>query len=101
MKQKTRATLFAFLAAFIIVLFTPCVFIVLFAGHFGLLSDMSGEGAVVIAFILAILIPVLVWYLVYKLLMTKDDGFACPSCGYDLRGNIAAGCPECGWMRDT
>ncbi|MDY7110541.1 MAG: hypothetical protein SYC29_18065 [Planctomycetota bacterium] len=23
----------------------------------------------------------------------------CPSCGYDLRGDFAAGCPECGWNR--
>jgi len=25
----------------------------------------------------------------------------CPRCGYDLRGNLDAGCPECGWNRDT
>lgn len=23
----------------------------------------------------------------------------CPACAYDLRGNAAAGCPECGWAR--
>ena len=23
----------------------------------------------------------------------------CPRCGYDLRGQLAAGCPECGWGR--
>jgi len=23
----------------------------------------------------------------------------CPRCGYDLRGNLDAGCPECGWGR--
>src|SRR5262249_29177123 len=23
----------------------------------------------------------------------------CPECGYDLRGDFAAGCPECGWNR--
>ena len=23
----------------------------------------------------------------------------CPTCGYDLRGNVAEGCPECGWQR--
>ncbi len=23
----------------------------------------------------------------------------CPMCGYDLRGNLDAGCPECGWNR--
>ncbi len=24
----------------------------------------------------------------------------CPTCGYDLRGNVAEGCPECGWRRE-
>jgi len=24
----------------------------------------------------------------------------CIMCGYDLRGDLAAGCPECGWNRD-
>ena len=24
----------------------------------------------------------------------------CPKCGYDLRGDLAAGCPECGWGRE-
>jgi hypothetical protein len=23
----------------------------------------------------------------------------CPRCGYDLRGGVARGCPECGWNR--
>jgi hypothetical protein len=23
----------------------------------------------------------------------------CHQCGYDLRGDLAAGCPECGWRR--
>ena len=23
----------------------------------------------------------------------------CPRCGYDLRGNLSAGCSECGWGR--
>jgi len=23
----------------------------------------------------------------------------CPRCGYDLRGQLAQGCPECGWRR--
>lgn len=23
----------------------------------------------------------------------------CPRCAYDLRGNLASGCPECGWNR--
>ena len=25
----------------------------------------------------------------------------CPECGYDLRGNLAGGCPECGWRREA
>jgi len=25
----------------------------------------------------------------------------CPRCGYDLRGNLEAGCSECGWNRET
>ena len=25
----------------------------------------------------------------------------CPSCGYDLRGDLAGGCSECGWRRET
>lgn len=24
----------------------------------------------------------------------------CPRCGYDLRGDLDAGCPECGWNRE-
>ena len=24
----------------------------------------------------------------------------CPACGYDLRGDLSAGCTECGWNRD-
>ena len=24
----------------------------------------------------------------------------CPRCGYDLRGNLVAGCSECGWNRE-
>jgi hypothetical protein len=25
----------------------------------------------------------------------------CPRCAYDLRGNFASGCTECGWRRQT
>ncbi len=25
----------------------------------------------------------------------------CVACGYDLRGNLLAGCPECGWRREA
>ncbi len=24
----------------------------------------------------------------------------CPSCGYNLQGDLSRGCPECGWQRD-
>jgi hypothetical protein len=27
-------------------------------------------------------------------------GLICPKCQYDLRGEIVAGCPECGWRRE-
>ena len=26
----------------------------------------------------------------------NDDGRVCPSCGYDLTGNVSGTCPECG-----
>ena len=26
---------------------------------------------------------------------------ACLQCGYDLRGELDAGCPECGWRREA
>ena len=25
----------------------------------------------------------------------------CPACGYNLRGDFSAGCPECGWRRES
>ncbi len=25
----------------------------------------------------------------------------CIKCGYDLRGDFSAGCPECGWQRES
>ena len=25
----------------------------------------------------------------------------CIKCGYDLRGDVSSGCPECGWQRDS
>ena len=25
----------------------------------------------------------------------------CVACGYDLRGDLAQGCPECGWRREA
>ena len=24
----------------------------------------------------------------------------CINCGYDLRGDLSSGCPECGWRRE-
>jgi len=32
--------------------------------------------------------------------MNRPDPSKCPICGYDLRGNRANGCPECGWKRN-
>ena len=30
----------------------------------------------------------------------RFDEKRCPSCGYNLRGDLSAGCPECGWRRE-
>jgi hypothetical protein len=30
----------------------------------------------------------------------RREGGQCVNCGYDLRGDMAAGCPECGWGRE-
>jgi hypothetical protein len=30
---------------------------------------------------------------------SKELDRFCPQCGYDLRGDLAAGCSECGWAR--
>ena len=31
----------------------------------------------------------------------RDKRGRCIKCGYDLRGDFSAGCPECGWRRDV
>ncbi len=31
----------------------------------------------------------------------RSDERRCLSCGYDLRGDLAQGCPECGWRREA
>ena len=31
---------------------------------------------------------------------SKRGTLECPACGYDLRGDFSAGCPECGWRRE-
>ena len=33
--------------------------------------------------------------------MIRSKRGRCIKCGYDLRGNIENGCPECGWGRET
>jgi len=31
--------------------------------------------------------------------LLRMSGGRCPQCGYDLRGRLESGCPECGWNR--
>lgn len=35
-----------------------------------------------------------------RMLVRKWRG-RCPRCGYDLRGDLKSGCPECGWRREA
>ncbi len=37
---------------------------------------------------------------VLRRLIRRKRGL-CVACGYDLRDNLAAGCPECGWRREA
>jgi len=47
--------------------------------------------------LLAILI---IWLLTLKRIWKVIGPGCCPICGYDLRGCITPGCPECGWNRE-
>lgn len=31
---------------------------------------------------------------------SQDYGLVCEKCGFDLRGTVDPGCPECGWRRE-
>ena len=35
-----------------------------------------------------------------NLLAGVGESGRCVKCGYDLRGDMEQGCPECGWNRD-
>ena len=38
-------------------------------------------------------------HLITMLRRRSKTGGLCPQCSYDLRGDLARGCPECGWRR--
>ncbi len=35
-----------------------------------------------------------------RIRLNREREGRCRMCGYDLRGNFSAGCPECGWRRE-
>ncbi len=37
---------------------------------------------------------------VSRIRLNREHEGYCPMCGYDLRGDFSAGCPECGWRRE-
>jgi|GEM_PF-2616086 len=45
-----------------------------------------------------LVVPLVIWPLLQ--MKQRVRGGRCGWCGYDLRGDIAGGCPECGWGRD-
>lgn len=49
----------------------------------------------------AVSLPYLTWLVVRRFKRAnRIRRGRCPRCAYDLRGNFAAGCTECGWRRD-
>ncbi|MFT5424728.1 MAG: hypothetical protein ACI89L_002526 [Phycisphaerales bacterium] len=55
-----------------------------------------------------IIIDVLFWWLLAFAVLSiplrpwlRRRKGRCPKCAYDLKGDFAAGCPECGWGRDA
>ena len=57
----------------------------------------------------AFIVVCLIWLAVYLFallmmsVMPRDDRLRrgqCPKCGYDLKGRLRLGCPECGWRRE-
>lgn len=42
----------------------------------------------------------LLWLQIFATSLVRGFRGMCRNCGYDLRGNIGAGCPECGWRRN-
>ncbi|MBL1217827.1 MAG: hypothetical protein D8M59_10065 [Planctomycetes bacterium] len=57
----------------------------------GLVGDTATYGAVLFCLINGLL------YLSRRIRQARG---LCPTCAYDLRGQIDTGCPECGWGRD-
>lgn len=57
-----------------------------------LAADAALFGAPVFLFLLAVA-PLRGW-------RRRRKGL-CPDCAYDLKGDLAAGCPECAWNRDS
>ncbi len=47
---------------------------------------------------------VTLWLLLFNLSIVRRyarfERGHCPRCGYELRGDFSAGCPECGWRRE-
>ena len=64
------------------------------------LQPLWGGFAINTVFYAALLWP-LIWgpFALRKHIRRKRG--LCVVCGYDLRGNLPAGCPECGWRRET
>jgi hypothetical protein len=50
-------------------------------------------------FLVAVLLPSCwaLWSITTRYARQKRG--SCPNCGYDLRGALEKGCPECGWNR--
>ena len=51
-------------------------------------------------FYAAILWPLICGPFALRRVIRRKRGL-CVACGYDLRGNLVAGCPECGWRREA
>lgn len=80
--------LFIGLLAFIFFLIAQDVIL-----YFGDVEPFVACGLIPFGFLLAIGI----WLVVAG--GKSPDPNACPRCGYDLRGDLAAGCPGCVWGR--
>jgi hypothetical protein len=61
------------------------------------------RGVVVDSLVFAVIFVLLRWLMVYPRRFIVESSRlrrgCCMQCGYDLRYNFPAGCPECGWRR--